>query len=234
LEGVVTNVKRFGVAAALVLLAIVTSDADASSITVIDFATGQNPEGIISTTGGTRDVNWVGTDAVGTQFSISPNVYVVDQTNPDWYFQWLANGPNSSWIAPNPFDVHGNGDFTVSYTFNLTGTNLATAVFSGGGWSIDDEGWVLINGQRIGELGRNYWGFLNPFTIPVGLLLQGANTLSITSRNTDTDFEAVRLEGTLTVDNVITPLPASLPLFATGLGALVLLGFRKKPNDSLI
>jgi hypothetical protein len=36
------------------------------------------------------------------------------------------------------------------------------------------------------------------------------------------------IEFNLTADTAATPLPAALPLFASGLGALVLFGWRKK------
>jgi hypothetical protein len=43
----------------------------------------------------------------------------------------------------------------------------------------------------------------------------------------DGNFNPVRTDATLT-DEPATPLPAALPLFATGLGGLGLLGWRRK------
>jgi hypothetical protein len=148
----------------------------------------------------------------------TPNVYVVAPGDADYpvFFAlpsevWLPNGPNSSWIAPNPYDPYGNGNFTISFNFDLTGTNLATAVFSGGLWDIDDAGYLNLNGNVISSRNNGGYVSMTPFTIPTADLLQGANTLSVVGVNTDNFIEASRLEGTLTIASATsaTPLPST-------------------------
>jgi hypothetical protein len=191
----------------------------------IDFATGQNPSGTISTTGDTQDVNWTATNA--NTYKDDPHTFVVSPTNADWYGGWFANGPGSSWIAPNP-DSSNNGNFTLTYSFDLTGYNLASAVFAGTQWSIDDSGFVALNGHVLDTQGNGQWGNFHSFTAALADLLPGVNTLTMTVTSSDDFLEAARLEGTLTVSQ--TPIPAALPLFASALAGIGFLGWRRRKN----
>lgn len=212
------------ICAALAFLAL---SAGPSLALTIDFATGQNPSGTISTTGDTQDVNWTASNA--NTYKNSPHTYVVDSSNADWFSGWFANGPNSSWIAPNP-DSSNNGNFTLTYTFNLTGYDLSSAVFSGTQWSIDDAGFVALNGNALDTEGGGQWGSFHSFSVPLGDLLQGVNVLTMTGTGSDNFLEAARLEGTLTISPsaATTPIPAALPLFASGLLGLGWLGRSKR------
>jgi hypothetical protein len=42
------------------------------------------------------------------------------------------------------------------------------------------------------------------------------------------NFGVTSLDATVTVNSAATPLPAALPLFATGIGAMGLIGWRRK------
>jgi hypothetical protein len=60
----------------------------------------------------------------------------------------------------------------------------------------------------------------------------GENTLVMHGTASDSKDEGARLEGLLVVTPVVTPLPAALPLFVTGLGAFGLIGWRRKREQT--
>lgn len=187
---------------------------------VINFATGQNGAGTIQTAGDSLDANWKESNGISPK--MAPNSYVVAPNNADWYSGWFANGPNSSWIAPNPDNANGNGDFTLTFTFNLTGYDLTTAAFSGLQWSIDDAGNVQLNGHTEASESSGNWGSFHTFTIPASDLVAGINTLTINSVNSDDYLEGARFEGTLTISPATStvPEPASLALLGIALAGL--------------
>jgi hypothetical protein len=206
-----------------------TANAFASPKT-INFATGQDSNGNIQLTGNSLDTNWKESNAVSP---ISPpNSYVVAPNNADWgnapsgRLGWFPNGPDSSWIAPNPNDAHGNGDYTLTYTFNLAGHDLHTASFNNLQWTIDDGGSVQLNGHTEASLpfGDN-WAAFHPLSIPVSHLAQTINTLVITSIGSDINREAARLEGTLTISPV--PEPETYAMWLAGLGLVSFIARRK-------
>ena len=187
---------------------------------VINFATGQDGSGNIQTAGDSLDANWKEKNANNPK--LAPNTYVVSpwgNGSADWYWEWFYNGPNSSWIAPNPDNAFGNGSFTLTYTFDLTGYDLSTASFNGLQWSIDDRGNVQLNGHTEASQPSLQWGSFHGFTIPITDLVQGINTLTINSVMSDNDFEAARFEGKLTIGPAtsLVPEPTSLALLGAAL-----------------
>jgi hypothetical protein len=145
------GVSKAVMGASLILSILGCASASAATIT-INFATGQ------TNVGSTQDVNWTETGA--TSPLSPPHTFVVAPTNADSGFSggWFANTSTSSWIAPNPDAANGNGNFTLTYTFDLTGANLSSAVFSGLQWSVDDQGlwfwtlWDLAHGLLFMDL----------------------------------------------------------------------------------
>jgi hypothetical protein len=150
----------------------------------------------------------------------------------NWGSEWLpGNGPYSSWIGVTAGYVsNGYGPFEYQATFNLSGFNLSTVRITGL-WTIDDSGYLLVNGHQVGFLPNSSWFYLWPFTITdtgamTGWLNQGLNTLQIITAYTDDAIEGVRLEGTVTSSAV--PVPAALLLFAPGLAGLAAVRRRLK------
>ena len=178
----------------------------------------QGQWGNIRISGNSPDANWKESNA--NNALNPPNSYVVAPENADWGGipapgVWFPNGPNSSWIAPNPNDAHGNGNFTLTYTFNLAGYDLTTATFNDLRWSIDDAGFVQLNGHTEASLASGNWSSFNSFSIPVSHLEQTVNTLTITSTGSDGFLDGARLEGTLTISPI--PEPATYAIFMAGL-----------------
>jgi hypothetical protein len=222
----------------------------------INLATGLDSGGVLQTTGDALDANWQVTGAVNPKSP--PSAFVVGTTTADAGFGggWIANGRNSSWIAANPDDTLGNGLEIFTRTFTVT--NSKTAAIINGAWTIDDAGSLFLNGHLLSTLSLDFNGpvlthttQLNPFTTTPSDFVRGVNTPTMVITSTDDFIEGARLEGTLithptghhhqhgghntslsVADSPLsvpeTPLPAALPLFATGLGALGLLGWRRK------
>jgi hypothetical protein len=201
----------------------------ASAGTIMNLATGLNGTGTLQSTGGSTDANWSYSDPAATP--TTGQAEVVASNDADWYSGWLANGPNSDWIAPNP-NVTNNGPapYSFSETFNLSAYTLSTVTITGGAWAIDDAGTLVLNGHTLSTLGSGAWGSLTSFTAPNADFVQGVNTLTITITSDDQFLEAVRLEGTLTGTlGSSVPEPASTLTLAVGLGAIALMaGVRRR------
>jgi hypothetical protein len=156
---------------------------------------------------------------------------------------YLADDSISAWIGPNNASDFNSaaGYYDYQVTFDLTGFDAATASISGQ-WSSDNQGGdILLNGASTSNSNSNLVAFQSwaLFTISGGFVA-GVNTLDFLvynspfntngSLNTGNNPTALRVEmtGTAALAALATPLPAALPLFATGLGAMGLLGWRRK------
>jgi uncharacterized repeat protein (TIGR03803 family) len=186
--------------AACITLSVIAAAAPARAQThTFDLATGQNKKGVLINSG--HDANWIVTQwqQKGTNFKLPLHASVVMPGDADWYDEWVQDFTTypSRWIAPDPSCEYCNGDYTITYTFDLTGYNLATASFSNLYWAIDDQGSVQVNGTTVATNAN--FGVMSPFSIPVSDLVPGVNTLTITSVGSDYNYEGARLEGQLTV-----------------------------------
>ncbi len=146
------------------------------------FNTGVDDNGDVLV-GGSEDPHWdlsVSADTAhpGPQtFVLYDDVYPIPP--------WLANGPDSKWIAPKPSQSPGNaaGDYRYRIRFDLGGLEPSTAVITGR-WTSDNQGTdVLLNGVSTGVTSDgNFGGLGNPFTISSGFV-DGTNSLEFVVNN---------------------------------------------------
>jgi hypothetical protein len=88
-------------------------------------------------------------------------------------------------------------------------------------WYIDDDGTLSANGHLVDTEDDTFSGAA--FTIPTTDLVSGTNTITVTMTSDDQVDDGMRVQFTNPTTSA-TPLPAALPLFAGGLGALGLFG----------
>ncbi|MBI2927724.1 MAG: immunoglobulin domain-containing protein [Verrucomicrobia bacterium] len=97
---------------------------------------------------------------------------------------WLAEGPNSRWIAPRAQQSTGNepGDYTYRTTFDLTGFDHTKAMITGK-WSSDNGGVdILLNDANLGWSNPAQFGAFTDFSITEGFVA-GINTLEFIVNN---------------------------------------------------
>lgn len=137
---------------------------------------------------------------------------------------WLANDGTSKWITPTAsqgasFDPWNNGTYTYTLTFDLSGYNAATAMFSGR-LAADNSVQVKLNDSVIGgATGFTGW---TSFGASSGFV-SGVNTLDFVVTNwaqNGGNPTGLRVEfGTSSIAAV--PEPAT---YAMLLGGLVMVG----------
>lgn len=127
---------------------------------------------------------------------------------------WLANGPESKWIAPQADQSRGNapGDYTYQLVFDLGGYEPATVVLTGR-WSSDNGGVEMrLNGQVTGvTYGGDFTSFSAGFTLTEGFV-EGTNVLEFVVNNAGDGVNPTgfRAELSGTVDPL--PPPGTLPV----------------------
>lgn len=97
---------------------------------------------------------------------------------------WVAEGPTSRWIAPQPNQGAGNapGIYVFATLFDLTGLDPNTAVIRGK-WAADDRVLdVVLNGVSLDLVNNSGFGGLVDFTINRGFVA-GLNTLAVLVHN---------------------------------------------------
>jgi hypothetical protein len=114
------------------------------------------------------------------------------------------------------------GFFEVPFTLPSGATNVSIS----GSANVDDEGWIFINGHRIGYA-TQYGNATFSSNLASNFVL-GVNEFLVSDINSGGGPSGAAFFATVNYDVSQTPLPAALPLFATGLGALGLLGWRRK------
>jgi len=136
----------------------------------------------------------------------------------------------------------GTGQFVVTGATN-TGTFTAPGDLNSLEFNID--GHVFTLGQATGGSGKvvldgtGHLTSIDYITAPVGLwVVLGAGGIGYTYKDVAADhfsrglITAVLHQGASGQGLTSTPLPAALPLFATGLGALGLFGWRRKRKQA--
>lgn len=164
-----------------------------------NFATGQDSSDNIQNTSGALDAYWK------TDNGNYAKVVVPGDT--DWYGGWAdINSLYSSWVTLDN-NTPNNGSLSLTYSFDLTGYDLSTAVFENFQYSIDDSGDLYLNETLIDN--SPYWGggpyYFESVSLPTNFLHSGINTIRITERDTDNYLEALRVEGTLKIDQSAGP-----------------------------
>jgi hypothetical protein len=191
----------------------------------LNLSTGQDGSGGVWSTGGMTDAYWTAT--TDPTFDPSGAAQTVFPGDADWFGGWVPDNPvpgGSDWIGRNA-SVSDNGPapYSFNYTFDLADTTGASI---SGGWAIDDQGTLALNGNVIGSLSPGAWGALTAFSDSNASDFNvGLNTLTITITEDDRFLEGVNLNGTLTGDLASgTPEPSSWFLLASALGVVF---FRK-------
>ncbi|HWG38018.1 MAG TPA: Ig-like domain-containing protein [Terriglobales bacterium] len=180
---------------------------------VASLATGETAPGV-PLAYGAGDSNWIVTGPNGTGSAakvLSPG---------SRYSAWSADDTNSQWIGVQDSVAQPPAQYTFSSSFNLA--NPASAVLNIN-WSIDDNGILLLNGVPIASGNGTYGAFQNvTVTGSSGLFIAGTNTLSVTMTSSDSQYDGIRVLGTVSEQGAITPaagtfLPSTVTAnFTTG------------------
>ena len=184
---------------------------------------------------------------LGTQFAntyggvpgqwATSTTYSVNLTAPVYYLQVIGSNyttDNGKWNTPGTPNGGGDnpdgflGQFSLGgsgFVFSNGGTSLVTNVAN---WTaapaLDNTSWTasITPAQTYGQNGVAPWGTIAGIS---------ANAYWIWSTPDNRNYADLSTE-ILSINNSASPLPAALPLFATGLGALGLLGWRRKRKNA--
>jgi hypothetical protein len=123
---------------------------------------------------------------------VAPNVAPDDA---DWYGGWVANGPNSSWVAIDPTKPSGNAAGFYFTTFTMPNPLPSAQICIVGSFAHDDNGLLAVNGTPImGDQGTNGG---SPAQLNINItseLLPGTNYLNFAFGSTDNTLEGLRLQ----------------------------------------
>ena len=199
--------KLLGVIAALALLATANSAAHASSIGLGDFG----PTAVVT------DLNNLG-DVAGFTAPLTVGIYTF--TTDDGAIRYANFGVNNSKALGDNTDL-GFIKIAIAPGANVTQFGFLVGLAGPAQQNAETVSFFDTNSVLLGSINVSSAG---GFTF-VGFEDSGGSIGSALVTDTDLNSSVV------TVDNLVvqqTPLPATLPLFATGLGAMGLLGWRRK------
>ena len=170
---------------------------------------------------GSAEPNWTLTSSPPG----SPSLTIVSSAQ-DYPGAWVVAPLGSNWITP-----YAGGGTTATgeapagaYEYSLNFANPLGSVAIQ--WSSDNGATFSLNGNLLSSTGSTGYGSLVSFLIPAALF-QGSNVFEVVVQNDP--FDGPNPTGLLvSADVSAVPLPAALPLFASGIGALGLLGWRRK------
>lgn len=144
-----------------------------------------------------------------------PNTLVVAEGWP--IPPWIANGPDSKWIAPQSDQSGGNaeGDYIYRLEFDLTDLDATTARVIGR-WTSDNAGTAIrLNGLNLGlSNDGNFSALATPFAITNGFV-EGTNTLDFVVNNAPSGANptGIRIELSGSADPL--PPPGTPPTILT-------------------
>ena len=215
----IENMKRHKailVAAGMVLAAVATSAQEAEPIPSV-FGTGVDDNGELLAAE-TIDPHWKLVSSPDDDFP-GPDVLTLKPGFP--VGPWVAEGPDSKWVAPQSDQGKGNapGVYVYRLEFDLSGFDPETAKLVGQ-WTADDTGpEIVLNGESTGlktSTGFNALG--GDFEITSGFVA-GVNTIDFKAENGGDAANPTGIR--ITLSGTATPLPVqkvkSIPgLFNTG------------------
>lgn len=196
--------------------------AAASASSIVIYNTGVDGNGVVLPNGTTPDPHYTLTSVPSGS---TTDTLVRSGATGFPFPAWLADNGASRWIKPNneggaicDFCSDPEGDYVYRTTFDLTGSDPATAILTGR-WVTDDLGSeVFINGNPTGIVSNGspqpyqQW---TTFTIDSGFVA-GINYLDFEVHNTAGFGNPTGLR----VEFFPIPEPASLLLVGAGLAAL--------------
>ncbi len=155
---------------------------------------------------------------VATPDGSTPGVRVATSANGFPIPPWVGDNGVSAWIGPNS-DAALNGaggQYDYQTTFDLTGFDASTAALNGL-WAADNSGDdILINGVSTAQPGGGGFGGFTSFSVASGFI-NGLNTIDFLVTNISGPT-GLRVEGTLTADAVVAPVPEPMSLAILGVG----------------
>jgi hypothetical protein len=150
-----------------------------------------------------------------TTLPAAASLKVVAPGEADWYSSWIANGPNSSWIAINPLSGSGNTAGFYYTTFTMPSPLPSGHICIVGGMSHDDSGLLAVNGTPIMSDQGYTGGSLAPLNIDITAeLLPGLNYLNYAPGSTDNNLEGLNLNAAIEACGA-SITPGSLSLTST-------------------
>ena len=179
---------------------------------------------------GDPEVNWHLTSPDGNLTIVSgPQAYPPGT--------WITAPGGSNWITPS---AGGGttatdapvGEYVYTLHFADPGTDIPIR------WSSDNGATFSLNGgATLSTVGDNGFSSLVSFVIPALSFALGDNYFTVTVQNISCDCNnptGLLVSTPEFAAPTATPLPAALPLFATGLGALGVFGWRRKKKAAAL
>ena len=154
---------------------------------------------------------------VSTPDGSTPGVRVATSANGFPIPPWLGDNSLSAWIGPNTDSALDGavGQYDYRTTFDLTGFDASTAALSGQ-WSMDNYATdILINGVSTSQTASGFDAF-SSFSVATGFV-SGINTIDFIVQNADGPT-GLRIEGVLTADVAVAPVPEPMSLAILGVG----------------
>lgn len=138
-----------------------------------------------------------------------PGVVIGDLAKTYLNGAYVADSSSSRRVPDSGSPFNGNGAFSISFTFDLTGYDPTTAAVSGL-WGVDNDGEIFINGVSTGntllESSVNNFNQLHAYSINTGFVA-GLNTLTVAVADSGSPA-AARIDGIFGSANLFRRFPS--------------------------